>query len=146
MTSNVGADILARLRPGEPSEAARPAMMERIRATFAPEFLNRLDDIILFNRLTPAAMEPILDLELRGVDAMLRDRKVTLELTARARSWLLEHGYDETYGARPMKRLVQTAVLTPLASFLIATPELPPNSVILCDVQGDELAVRQKLA
>ncbi len=76
---------------------------------------------------------------------MRADRKVTLELTPRARQWLVEHGYDPVYGARPMKRLVQNAVLTPLATFLIATPELPPYSTILCEQRGDELAVRRKL-
>ncbi len=82
LTSNVGADILARLPPGEPSEAARPAMMERIRTTFAPEFLNRLDEVILFNRLTPAAMEPILDMELRSIDAKLEGTYACVALGA----------------------------------------------------------------
>lgn len=144
LTSNVGADILASLPPGEPSEAARPAVMERIRNTFSPEFLNRLDEVILFNRLSREEMEPILDLEMRDVQSMLAERKLDVKLTPDARTWLVEHGYDPIYGARPMRRLVQNALLNPLASYIIGSPEIAPKTTLSVELEKDELVVRKK--
>jgi ATP-dependent Clp protease ATP-binding subunit ClpB len=119
MTSNLGADILAALPEGVPSSKARDDIMKIVRATFAPEFLNRIDDIILFNRLSPQQMKEIVKIQIKKLEELLKEKKVGLEVTSEAAEWLAKEGYDPVYGARPLKRVVQRTILNPLAHKLI---------------------------
>ncbi|MFZ2619812.1 MAG: AAA family ATPase, partial [Alphaproteobacteria bacterium] len=119
LTSNLGASHLAALKDGESAEQARPQVMEEVRHAFRPEFLNRLDDIVLFNRLGKAVMTGIVDVQLARVHKLLAERDVTLTVTAKAKAWLAEEGYDPVYGARPLKRVIQTHVQNPLADKIL---------------------------
>src|SRR3546814_7161811 len=104
LTSNLGSQYLSNLSEGQKVEDGEPQVMEIVRAHFRPEFLNRLDEIILFHRLAAEHMGPIVDIQVGRVQNLLKDRKVTLDLTDGARAWLGRVGYDPVYGARPLKR------------------------------------------
>eukprot|EP01126_Amoeba_proteus_P004301 TRINITY_DN11447_c0_g1_i2.p1 TRINITY_DN11447_c0_g1~~TRINITY_DN11447_c0_g1_i2.p1 ORF type:complete len:365 (-),score=80.22 TRINITY_DN11447_c0_g1_i2:171-1265(-) len=119
LTSNLGADILARLHPGEPSESARGEVMEVVRHHFAPEFLNRIDEIILFNRLHRSAMNEILDICLKELSKLLEPKRMVLTVSPDAKKYLSDLGYDPVYGARPLKRVIQGEILNRLASLMI---------------------------
>ena len=120
MTSNLGADYLVMQPEGTDSSAVREEVMNAVRAHFRPEFLNRVDEIILFHRLKREDMGAIVDIQLARLAKLLEDRKITLDLSAAARSWLADKGYDPAYGARPLKRVIQKAVQDPLAERLLA--------------------------
>jgi len=109
--------------------------MEIVRGHFRPEFLNRLDEIILFHRLGMDHMAPIVELQVSRVQKLLKDRKITLSLTDAAKRWLGRVGYDPIYGARPLKRAVQRYVQDPLAEKLLAG-EVPDGSAVTID-EGD---------
>lgn len=119
MTSNLGAEFLTQLKDGEDTEKARDEVMAVVRAAFRPEFLNRVDEIILFHRLARGEMDAIVDIQLRHLQRLLTDRKITLDLDTKARDWLAERGYDPVYGARPLKRVIQKQVQDPLAERLL---------------------------
>ncbi|MFQ5564322.1 MAG: ATP-dependent chaperone ClpB [Parvularculaceae bacterium] len=120
MTSNLGAEHLAAQPEGQDSEAVRPQVMAAVQAKFRPEFLNRLDEIILFHRLTRAHMDAIVDIQIERLAALLADRKLTVDLDDAARRWLGDAGYDPVYGARPLKRVIQKALQDPLAELILA--------------------------
>jgi ATP-dependent Clp protease ATP-binding subunit ClpB len=115
LTSNLGADILANQGEGEDSSAVREQVMERVRGAFRPEFLNRLDEILLFHRLFKAQMARIVDIQIERLARRLSDRNITLDLDEKARAWLADHGYDPIYGARPLKRVIQRYLENTLA-------------------------------
>ncbi len=119
MTSNLGAEFLAEQKEGEDTEAVRDQVMDVVRMRFRPEFLNRLDEILLFHRLTREQMDGIVDIQMQRLRALLEDRKIVLELDESARSWLADKGYDPIYGARPLKRVIQRNVQDPLADLLL---------------------------
>ncbi|APZ99553.1 ATP-dependent chaperone ClpB [Sphingopyxis sp. QXT-31] len=135
LTSNLGSQAIAALPDDAPIEQAEPAVMEIVRAHFRPEFLNRLDEIVLFNRLAQRHMAGIVDIQVARVQKLLTDRKVTLDLTDAARAWLGRVGYDPVYGARPLKRAVQKYLQDPLAD-LILKGEVKDGSTIRVD-EGD---------
>ncbi len=135
LTSNLGSQFLSNLSEGQKVEDVEPQVMEVVRAHFRPEFLNRLDEIILFHRLGMDHMAPIVDIQVLRVQKLLKDRKITLDLTDAARRWLGRVGYDPVYGARPLKRAVQRYVQDPLAEKLLAG-EIPDGSTVLID-EGD---------
>jgi len=135
LTSNLGSQYIAGLRDDQPIADAEPQVMEVVRGHFRPEFLNRLDEIVLFQRLGMAAMAPIVDLQVLRVQALLKDRKIKLELTDAARRWLARVGYDPVYGARPLKRSVQRHLQDPLAD-LILSGKVPDGSLVKVD-EGD---------
>ncbi len=120
LTSNLGSQYLANLGEDEDVEKVEPQVMEVVRGHFRPEFLNRLDEIILFHRLGQAHMGPIVDIQVRRLQQLLDDRKINLELTDAARAWLGRVGYDPVYGARPLKRAVQKYLQDPLADAILA--------------------------
>ena len=120
MTSNLGSEYLVNLPEGEDTKTVEKEVMGVVRAHFRPEFLNRIDEIILFHRLRREDMSEIVDIQLRRLNRLLEDRKITLALDAKARLWLAEKGYDPTYGARPLKRVIQKWVQDPLAQMLLA--------------------------
>ena len=120
MTSNLGADYMVMQPDGQDSSAVREEVMTAVRAHFRPEFLNRVDEIILFHRLRREDMGAIVDIQMRYLARLLEDRKITLDLSPAARSWLAEKGYDPAYGARPLKRVIQKAVQDPLAERILS--------------------------
>jgi ATP-dependent Clp protease ATP-binding subunit ClpB len=120
LTSNLGSDILASQPEGQDSAAVREQVMEVVRSAFRPEFLNRLDEILLFHRLTRAQMTGIVEIQLKRLVAMLAERRIALELDERAKTWLADAGYDPVYGARPLKRVIQRELQNPLANLLLA--------------------------
>ncbi len=135
LTSNLGSQFIAALPDGAPVEQAEAQVMEVVRAHFRPEFLNRLDEIVLFRRLAPEQMGAIVDLQVERVRALLKDRKVELTLTEAARRWLARVGYDPVYGARPLKRAVQKHLQDPLAE-LILRGAVPDGATVTAD-EGD---------
>jgi ATP-dependent Clp protease ATP-binding subunit ClpB len=120
MTSNLGAEYLVAQAEGEDSEAVRNQVMAEVRAHFRPEFLNRIDEIILFHRLKREQMGRIVDIQMERLQKLLEDRKIALTLDAKARDWLADKGYDPAYGARPLKRVIQKAVQDPLAELILS--------------------------
>lgn len=120
LTSNLGSQFLADLADGEDAAKAEPQVMEAVRAHFRPEFLNRLDEIILFHRLAAEHMKPIVKIQVGRVQKLLKDRKITLELTEDAAAWLGRVGYDPVYGARPLKRAIQKHLQDPLAELILS--------------------------
>jgi ATP-dependent Clp protease ATP-binding subunit ClpB len=119
LTSNLGSEFLANLSEGEEASAAREPVMQMVRQAFRPEFLNRLDEIILFRRLSRADMDGIVRIQLGRLGALLAERKITLEIDEAAKAWLAKAGYDPVYGARPLKRVIQRHLQNPLASLIL---------------------------
>ncbi|MGG5819372.1 ATP-dependent chaperone ClpB [Falsiroseomonas sp. HW251] len=119
LTSNLGSQAIAELPETSDIEAARPAVMRAVRDRFRPEFLNRLDEIVLFRRLARGDMAAIVDIQLGRLRKLLADKQITLDLDAGAREWLAEAGYDPTYGARPLKRVIQRSLQDRLANLLL---------------------------
>jgi ATP-dependent Clp protease ATP-binding subunit ClpB len=120
MTSNLGAEFLVNQPEGEDTEAVRDQVMTVVRASFRPEFLNRVDEIILFHRLQKSEMGKIVDIQMRRLSKLLEERKIVLDLEPAARDWLAEKGWDPAYGARPLKRVIQRSVQDPLAELILA--------------------------
>ncbi|WP_294338385.1 ATP-dependent chaperone ClpB [uncultured Sphingomonas sp.] len=135
LTSNLGSQYLANLGDGEDVASVEPQVMDVVRAHFRPEFLNRLDEIILFHRLGPDHMAPIVDIQVARLGKLLADRKVTVELSEVAKAWLGRVGYDPVYGARPLKRAVQRYLQDPLAD-LILRGEVKDGATVRVD-EGD---------
>jgi ATP-dependent Clp protease ATP-binding subunit ClpB len=144
MTSNLGAEFLANLGENEDVDSVRGPVMDAVRAHFRPEFLNRLDDIILFHRLKRSDMAAIVNIQLGRLQKLLEDRKVTLDVDESARAWLAEKGYDPVYGARPLKRVIQREVQDPLADKILAG-EIPDGSVVKITGGTDKLLFLPKV-
>ncbi|MFC4294536.1 ATP-dependent chaperone ClpB [Novosphingobium tardum] len=140
LTSNLGSQYLANLEEGQDVSAVEPQVMEVVRAHFRPEFLNRLDEIILFHRLGQEHMAPIVDIQVKRVANLLKDRKITLDLTEAAKRWLGRVGYDPVYGARPLKRAVQKHLQDPLAEKLLGG-EIPDGAAVRIDEGDGALAI-----
>jgi len=120
MTSNLGSEYLVNQPEGQDIDAVRDQVMAEVRSAFRPEFLNRVDEIILFHRLKRENMGRIVDIQMVRLAKLLEDRKITIVLDAKARDWLAEKGYDPAYGARPLKRAIQKAVQDPLAELILS--------------------------
>jgi ATP-dependent Clp protease ATP-binding subunit ClpB len=120
MTSNLGAEFLVNQPEGQDTDAVREPVMAAVRARFRPEFLNRVDEVILFHRLKRDQMARIVDIQIRQLDKLLAERKIAVALDAAARDWLAERGYDPTYGARPLKRVIQKHLQDPLAEVILS--------------------------
>jgi ATP-dependent Clp protease ATP-binding subunit ClpB len=140
MTSNMGSEFLAAQAEGEPVEAVRPMVMDVVRSHFRPELLNRIDEIILFKRLGRAEMDNIVGIQLQRVEKMLADRRMTLALDSSAMTWLGDKGYDPVYGARPLKRVIQKALIDPIARKLLAG-DLEDGAVIEVRAGEDGLSI-----
>ncbi len=120
MTSNLGADFLVNQPDGQDTDAVKDQVMAVVRSAFRPEFLNRIDEIILFHRLKRSEMTKIVDIQMRRLAKLLEDRKITIQLEPSAREWLAEKGWDPAYGARPLKRVIQKSIQDPLAEMILA--------------------------
>ena len=140
MTSNLGSEFLATLEDGEDVEVARPSVMNVVRSHFRPEFLNRIDEIILFKRLGRGEMDGIVKIQLQRVEKLLADRRMSIALDATAIHWLADRGYDPVYGARPLKRVIQKDLVDPIARKLLAG-DLEDGSVIEVTAGQDGLNI-----
>jgi ATP-dependent Clp protease ATP-binding subunit ClpB len=143
MTSNLGSEYLVNLREGEDTKTVEKEVMGVVRGHFRPEFLNRVDEIILFHRLRREDMSEIVDIQLKRLNRLLEDRKIGLSLDAKARQWLADKGYDPTYGARPLKRVIQKWVQDPLAQMLLAG-ELADGSTVKLGASHGHLTINGK--
>ena len=139
LTSNLGSQFL--VDPTLDPEAKREAVMGAVRASFKPEFLNRLDEVVIFDPLSQDELSHIVELQVRELATRLADRRITLEVTEAARAWLAEKGYDPAYGARPLRRLVQKEIGDRLATALLAG-EVRDGQEVTVDVEGEGLALR----
>ncbi|MGH6984845.1 MAG: ATP-dependent chaperone ClpB [Stellaceae bacterium] len=146
LTSNLGSEYLANLPEGEDVASVRSQVMEAVRAAFRPEFLNRLDEILVFRRLSRADMEGIVAIQLKGLEKLLAERKIGLELDAKARAWLAAAGYDPVYGARPLKRVIQRELQNPLAEALLKGTIKDGETVGVSATGEDHLAIAPKTA
>ncbi len=129
LTSNLGSEYLASLKDDETVEDARSQVMAVVRQAFRPEFLNRLDEIVLFHRLSRAEMTEIVEIQLQRLRELLADRKLDLELDEKAKTWLGDAGYDPVYGARPLKRVIQRELQNPLATLLLEGRFRPGDTI-----------------
>ena len=136
LTSNLGSEYLSQQKEGEDIELLRPKVMEAVRKAFRPEFLNRLDEILLFRRLTRADMGQIVDIQLKGLKKLLHDRQITLEVSQAARDWLGYQGYDPVYGARPLKRVIQRELQNQLAEKILSGVIVDGNKVKVDEADG----------
>jgi ATP-dependent Clp protease ATP-binding subunit ClpB len=140
MTSNIGSEYLVNQKEGEDTTAVREYVMAEVRLKFRPEFLNRVDEIILFHRLQREQMTAIVDIQIGRLQRLLADRKITLKLDDAARTWLANRGYDPAYGARPLKRVIQKYVQDPLAEQILAGQVMDGAAVALT-VRDGALAI-----
>ena len=145
LTSNLGSDVLASQPEGEISPLAQAQVMKVVRDHFRPEFLNRLDEIVLFRRLQRADMAAIVEIQLGRLRGLLADRKVKLELDQRALDWLAEAGYDPVYGARPLKRVIQRSLQNPLAGMLL-DGSVKDGDTVHVSADRDGLVINGELA
>jgi len=142
MTSNIGSQYIVELTEATQREELERRVMDALRAHFKPEFLNRVDDVILYHQLGRDQIHRIVDIQLERVRALLADRRIDLEFTPEAKALLADKGYDPHYGARPLKRTIQRRVQDPLA-LRILEGEFPEGSKVRVDVTGDELAFQK---
>ncbi|MEF3367525.1 ATP-dependent chaperone ClpB [Methylocystis sp. 9N] len=145
MTSNLGSEFLVMQKEGEDSSAVHDEVMQVVRGHFRPEFLNRIDEIILFNRLQREDMGAIVDIQFKRLAKLLEDRKITLEPDAKARDWLAAKGYDPTYGARPLKRVMQKELQDALAERLLAG-EIVDGAIVKVSADATGLLIDGKPA
>ncbi|MEH2481811.1 ATP-dependent Clp protease ATP-binding subunit ClpB [Nitrobacteraceae bacterium AZCC 2146] len=145
MTSNLGSEYLVNQPEGEDTSAVRDLVMGNVRAHFRPEFLNRVDEIILFHRLQKSEMGRIVEIQFGRLQRLLEDRKIVLTLDASARDWLAEKGWDPAYGARPLKRVIQRNVQDPLAEMILAG-EVKDGDEVAISTEGGVLTFNGKAA
>jgi ATP-dependent Clp protease ATP-binding subunit ClpB len=144
MTSNLGAQYLVDLREDQDVDAVRDEVMAVVKASFRPEFLNRVDEVILFHRLRRQDMGRIVEIQLGRLEKLLTDRKIALDLDREAIDWLADKGYDPAYGARPLKRVMQKYLQDPLAEKILSG-EIRDGSTVKITAGSDRLNFRPKL-
>ena len=145
LTSNLGAEYLVELKDGEPVELVRGKVLDAVKAAFRPEFLNRIDEILLFHRLGREHMGSIVDIQFGRLEALLEERDIALELTPRAREWLAMEGYDPAYGARPLKRVIQREVQDELADEILSG-KVSDGSRVVVDADESGIVLHPKEA
>ena len=144
LTSNLGSQALSQLPEGGDAADAKRDVMDAVRAHFRPEFLNRLDETIIFDRLARSDMDGIVDIQLARLAKRLAGRKITLEMEAGAREWLANEGYDPVFGARPLKRVIQRAVQDPLAEMILGG-DILDGAVVPVSAGSDGLIIGEKV-
>jgi ATP-dependent Clp protease ATP-binding subunit ClpB len=145
LTSNLGSEVLAHQKEGESTAMVQGEVMAIVRQHFRPEFLNRLDEIVLFRRLQRSDMASIVQIQLAGLRKLLADRKIGLELDKAALDWLAAEGYDSTYGARPLKRVIQRSLQNTLAG-LILEGSIKEGETIRVSAGANGLVINGQLA
>jgi len=141
MTSNMGAEFLVALNDDENVSSVRDSVMEVVRASFRPEFLNRIDEVVLFERLKKTDMAGIVEIQLRHLRDLLEDRRIELELEDEAIHWLAERGYEPAYGARPLKRVIQSELQDLLAEKILSG-EITDGMTVKVLTLNDKLHVK----
>jgi ATP-dependent Clp protease ATP-binding subunit ClpB len=141
MTSNLGSEYLVSLGEDQDVDVVRNQVMNVVRQHFRPEFLNRLDDIILFHRLKREQMGQIVTIQLKRLEKLLGERNIALKLEPAAKTWLAEKGYDPAYGARPLKRVIQRYLQDPLAEAILAG-RISDGQIVEIGVGGDGLTIK----
>ena len=144
MTSNLGSEYMTGLGDGEDVGSVREDVMGVVKASFRPEFLNRVDDIILFHRLQRANMAGIVRIQLKRLEALLADRRIEMLLDDEAVEWLAEKGYDPAYGARPLKRVIQTELQDQLAEEILLG-NIHDGMQVKVTVSADRLHLKGKM-
>ena len=147
LTSNLGSQIIQQGidADGHLTDEARKQTEALLKTQFRPEFLNRLDEVVIYTPLTRDQIVEIMHLMIKGLDRRLADRRLTVQLTPAAEQWVVDNGYDSVYGARPLKRFIQRAVETPIARLLIER-DLPEDTAIIVDVENDEVMLKTREA
>jgi ATP-dependent Clp protease ATP-binding subunit ClpB len=145
MTSNLGSEYLVNQPDGEDTDVVRADVMGVVRSQFRPEFLNRIDEIILFHRLKRTEMGAIVDIQMARLQKLLADRKITLTLSDEARQWLADKGYDPAYGARPLKRVIQKALQDGLAELILAG-QIGDGETVPVTVEAGSLLIGGRLS
>jgi ATP-dependent Clp protease ATP-binding subunit ClpB len=143
MTSNLGADYLTSLGEDQDVDQVREQVMDVVKASFRPEFLNRVDEIILFHRLRRTEMGAIVDIQMKRLLSLLSERKIRIDLAPDARAWLADKGYDPVYGARPLKRVIQKYLQDPLAEQILSGQVLDGSDVTI-EAGSDRLLISPK--
>jgi ATP-dependent Clp protease ATP-binding subunit ClpB len=143
MTSNLGSEFLVNLTEDQDVDLVRDEVMGIVRGHFRPEFLNRVDEIILFHRLRRQDMGKIVEIQLKRLEKLLVDRKIALDLDKDAIEWLAEKGYDPAYGARPLKRVMQKELQDPLAEKILMG-DIRDGSTVKVTAGSDRLNFRSK--
>ena len=145
LTSNLGSQIIQQGidADGNLTDEARKQTEALLKTQFRPEFLNRLDEIVIYTPLTRDQIVEIMHLMIKGLDRRLADRRLTVQLTPAAEQWVVDNGYDSVYGARPLKRFIQRAIETPIAKLLIER-DLPEDTAIIVDVENDEVVLKTR--
>jgi ATP-dependent Clp protease ATP-binding subunit ClpB len=148
MTSNVASDLIMEMARREQAfgEAAKDRLMEALRGTFRPEFLNRIDEVVIFGVLGPEVIEKIVDIQMRDVQKRLAERKITISLTGEARKVLAERGYDPVFGARPLKRVIQRMIENPLAVEVLGGTFHEGDHVIVDSTDRETFVFRKEAA
>ena len=144
LTSNLGAQALSQLPEGSNSSEAKRDVMDSVRAHFRPEFLNRLDEILVFDRLLREEMSAIVDIQLKRLAKRLNSRNIQIDLDMRAKAWLANEGYDPVFGARPLKRVIQNAIQNPIAEMLLSG-DIDDNDSVQITVGPDGLIVGDRV-
>lgn len=149
MTSNIGQDILlsdTKLDDeGKIDPSTRNEVIEAMKRSYPPEFINRIDDILVFNRLSKKVLRSIVDIRAKEIQERLNDKRMTIEITDTAKEWLTEHGYDQLYGARPLNRLIHRRILNPMATYLLKG-QIRNGETVQVDVENKELVVKSNHA
>ncbi|HEY4199106.1 MAG TPA: ATP-dependent chaperone ClpB [Devosiaceae bacterium] len=141
LTSNLGSDYLSQLKDGESVELVRGKVLDTVKAAFRPEFLNRIDEILLFHRLDRSHMGAIVDIQFSRLEKLLKERDIKLTLTPKAREWLALEGYDPAYGARPLKRVIQREVQDQLADEILSG-RVSDGATVMVDAGEEHLVLR----
>lgn len=141
MTSNLGAEYLVAQKEGEDVDLVRGQVMDVVSHAFRPEFLNRIDDILLFRRLSRAVMTDIVEIQVMGLQKMLADHQIVMALDDKAKIWLADAGYDPAFGARPLKRVIQRELQNPLASQMIEG-KIPDGSSVTVTADDNGLVIK----
>jgi ATP-dependent Clp protease ATP-binding subunit ClpB len=136
MTSNLGSEYLVKLGENQDVDEVRDDVMEVVKRAFRPEFLNRIDETILFHRLKRQHMGAIVDIQMQRLLKLLSERKISVSLSEAARNWLADKGYDPAYGARPLKRVIQKEVQDPLAEAILAGRVKDGDEVAVDTING----------
>jgi ATP-dependent Clp protease ATP-binding subunit ClpB len=140
MTSNLGSDVLVNMDEHASVETVRPLVLDVVRRHFRPEFLNRIDEMILFHRLDKVHMHDIVRIQLKGLEKLMADREMTLSIDDAALNYLAERGYDPAYGARPLKRVIQKLLVDGIARKILAG-EFADGDVIAVGFDGENLTI-----
>jgi ATP-dependent Clp protease ATP-binding subunit ClpB len=143
LTSNLGSELISSLAPEKDVNDIKDEIMVYVKKAFKPEFINRLDEIILFSKLKKENMAAIVNIQLKKLQEVLAEKEIILDLTPRYKSWLAEEGYDEIYGARPLKRVIQNSVQNYIAEKII-TGEIGPKSELTLDFNNGKIEMLSK--